>query len=118
MGPPVGHPAAAILATSISEQNAPEDDTRLGWAGIEPAGKTPGDRISKRIANGIVGPGNGVEGIWIQKHQPLRGEFFIDDNQDGKERNGERQLLVIWTDRSRDANVRVRAAAVYKHRDM
>ena len=54
LGLPVGHPAAAILPNSISEQDAPEDDARVGWAGIGQAGKTLGDRIGKRTANGVV----------------------------------------------------------------
>ena len=110
-------PAAAILPISISEQDAPEDDSRVGWAGIGPTGKTLGDRIGKRTANGVVGLGDGVERTWIRKHQQLRGEVIIDDKEDGEDRNGERQLLVVWTDGSRDDSARVGAAAVYKHKD-
>ena len=61
--------------------------------------------------------GDGVERTWIRRHQRLRGEVIIDDNQDGEDRNQEEQLLVVWTDGSRNEDARVGAAAVYKHND-
>ena len=81
------------------------------------AGKTLGDKIGKRTANGVVGYGDGVERTCIGRDQRLRGEVIIDDNQDGEDRNQDEHLLVVWTNGSRNEDARVGAAAVYKHKE-
>ena len=64
-----------------------------------------------------MGYGDRVERTWIGRHQRLRGEVIIEDNQDGEDRNQDEHLLIVWTDGSRNEDARVGAAAVYKQKE-
>jgi ribonuclease HI len=75
--------------------------------------RTLGARIGRRVAEGVVGIGDGVEKTVLCPAQWLQGTVIVDAADDGSSRDGEDTLMVIWTDGSRTQDGRVGAAAVH-----
>lgn len=61
--------------------------------------------------------GDGVEHTTMRPSQTLRGTVTIDDADDGSSRDGEPDLLVMWTDGSRTDEGRVGAAVAYRREE-